>query len=83
MTMSIEAYETTIRGQADPDGHAGVWDSGTNNWIPDLTSCTSSQPCPASTISAITGNLLRLFGAGPAGTTYPSISTWQTVYPHG
>jgi hypothetical protein len=67
----------------DPDGHAGVWDSGTNNWIPDLTPCASGQPCPAPTISAITGNLLRVFGSGPAGTTHPSISNWQALYPHG
>ncbi|MGH3844836.1 MAG: N,N-dimethylformamidase beta subunit family domain-containing protein [Pseudonocardiaceae bacterium] len=66
-----------------PDGHAGVWDAGTNNWIPDLTPCTSGQPCPASIISAITANLLRLFGSGPAGTTHPSIPNWQTFYPHG
>jgi hypothetical protein len=50
---------------------------------PDLTACTSDQPCPASTISAITGNLLRWFGSGPAGSTQPSISNWQTFYPYG
>jgi hypothetical protein len=62
---------------------AGVWDAGTNNWIPDLAPCTSGQPCPAATIGAITGNLLRLFGSGPAGDTDPSVPNWQTFYPHG
>ena len=39
---------------------------------PDITAYTSDQPCPASPISAITGNLLRLFGSSPAGSTQPS-----------
>jgi hypothetical protein len=65
----------------DPTGHAGVWDSGTNNWIPALSPCTSDQPCPAQTLGAITGNLLRVFGQGPAADTHPSTPNWTHLYP--
>ncbi|MGH3494324.1 MAG: N,N-dimethylformamidase beta subunit family domain-containing protein [Sciscionella sp.] len=56
----------------DPHSHAGVWDSGTNNWIPDLTPCAAHSHCPAHVIGEITGNLLRVLGNGPAGLTHPS-----------
>lgn len=65
----------------DPTGHAGVWDSGTNNWIPALSPCTSDHPCPAQTIGAITSNLLRAFGQGPAADTHPSTPNWPQLYP--
>lgn len=65
----------------DPTGRAGVWDSGTNNWIPALSPCISNQPCPTQTLSAITGNLLRVFGEGPAANTHPSTPNWAHLYP--
>jgi hypothetical protein len=36
--------------------------------------------CPAPMMQAITGNLLRVFGAGPAGQTYPSVSNVNQFY---
>lgn len=80
-TRSGGTFYSDMTYYTDPDTHAGVWDSGTNNWIPDLTPCTTGKPCPEAIISAITGNLLRLFGSGPAGTTQPSVPNWQTFYP--
>jgi hypothetical protein len=65
----------------DPHSHGGVWDSGTNNWIPDLTPCPAGQPCPAEVVGTITGNLLKLFGQGPAGERQPSRPNWQRFYP--
>ncbi|HEX6405494.1 MAG TPA: N,N-dimethylformamidase beta subunit family domain-containing protein [Pseudonocardiaceae bacterium] len=65
----------------DPQSHAGVWDSGTNAWIPDLTPCPGDRPCPAAMIGRITGNLLQAVGAGPAGIAHPSEPNWQSVYP--
>jgi hypothetical protein len=67
----------------DPTTQAGVWDSGTANWIPALNDCTGSGPCPASAVGAMTGNLLRLFGVGPAGRTQPSKANWRDFYPSG
>jgi hypothetical protein len=67
-----DTFYSDMTYYTDPHGHAGVWDSGTNNWIPDLSPCTGNQPCPATIIGDITGNLLRVFGSGPAGTTHPS-----------
>jgi hypothetical protein len=65
----------------DPQSHAGVWDSGTNAWIHDLTPCPGDRPCPAEVIGRITGNLLAALGAGPAGIAHPSEPNWQTLYP--
>ncbi len=55
---------------------AGVFDSGTNNWIPGLDDCTN---CPRDTIAIITGNLLWLFGQGPAAHFMPSHSNAVAV----
>jgi hypothetical protein len=65
----------------DPASHAGVWDSGTNTWIPALAPCPPGRPCPAELIGRITGNLLAAFGAGPAGIAHPSEPNWQPLYP--
>ncbi|MGH3627545.1 MAG: N,N-dimethylformamidase beta subunit family domain-containing protein, partial [Sciscionella sp.] len=64
----------------DPKSKAGVWDSGTNNWIPDLTACPAGTSCPAPVIGTITGNLLRALGRGPAGQHHPSTPNWHTLY---
>lgn len=66
----------------DPHGQGGVWDSGTNDWIPDLTPCPAGRPCPADVVGAITGNLLKVFGQGPAGMTQPSQPNWQHFAPN-
>lgn len=65
----------------DRIGHAGVWDSGTNNWIPALSPCPSDHACPTQTLGTITSNLLRTFGQGPAADTHPSIPNWSHLYP--
>lgn len=63
---------------------AGVFDSGTVNWINALTPCaTSTTPCAASPVQQITGNLLWLFGQDPAGAIDPSVANWQSVTPSG
>lgn len=60
----------------EPSG-AGIFDSGTNNWIPALAPCTS---CSFRTVAAMTGNLLWLFGQGPAGRTQPPAANSQHFY---
>jgi hypothetical protein len=68
----------------DPSSKAGVFDSGTVNWITTLTECpVSDVSCPSKLTREITGNLLRLFGQGPAGRSEPSIANWQRVKPAG
>ncbi len=65
----------------DPQSQAGVWDSGTNAWIPDLNPCRGDRACPAEVIGRITGNLLQALGTGPAGIAHPSAPNWQLLYP--
>lgn len=65
----------------DPAGGGGVWDSGTSNWIPAMLDCQGAPPCPAGAVAAMTGNVLKLFGTGPAGRTQPSQPNWHTFYP--
>jgi hypothetical protein len=63
-----------------PSG-AGVFSSGTTNWITTLQPCTPAETqCASPLMQAITGNLLRVFGAGPAGNTYPSVSNVNQFY---
>ena len=64
----------------DPASKAGVWDSGTNNWIPALEQC-SAQSCPAPMMQKMTSNLFWLLGQGPAGTRKPSVANWRQIYP--
>ncbi len=63
-----------------PVSHAGVFSSGTVGWIPSLQSCASPGDCPAPVMQTITGNLLRVFGAGPVGLTYPSVANARQFY---
>jgi hypothetical protein len=58
-----------------PSSGAGVWDSGSVDWIEALR---TSQP-----LATITGNLLWLFGQGPAGKLIPSVPNWRTIEPAG
>ena len=66
---------------SDPTSHAGIFDSGTTNWIPSLAPCSQlRRSCPAATVGEITGNLLSLFGKGPAGRFQPSTPNWSAIY---
>jgi hypothetical protein len=68
----------------DPQSQGGVFDSGTVNWINSLSPCpTTAATCPATAVGQITGNLLWLFGQGPAGHLDPSTSNAQSVSPSG
>ena len=63
----------------NPSSGGGVFDSGTNNWIYSMRTCSPGEsPCPAHVLRKITGNLLRLFGQGPAGRFTPSVANWQS-----
>lgn len=62
----------------------GVFSSGTNGWIPAMAPCGPTTPanaCPATAVQQMTGNLLALFGQGPAGDSAPSTANWQQYYP--
>lgn len=67
-----------------PTSEAGIFESGTVSWITRLTLCEPSPgPCPSHDVAAITGNLLRVFGEGPAGKHEPSAPNWTEVTPAG
>jgi hypothetical protein len=63
--------------------HAGIFDSGTVGWINALSPCDNSPGCAANTVQQITGNLLSLFGQGPAGDNVPSKPNWKSLTPPG
>jgi hypothetical protein len=65
----------------DPVSKAGVFDSGTNNWIPALLAGPGEPASSAVAVRAITANLLHLMGQGPAGIRRPSVPNWAEVYP--
>ncbi len=68
----------------DPTSKAGVFSSGTNEWIADLQQCpagTAVSQCPSQDIRILTNNVLRLFGSGPTGQTDPSVSNASQFYP--
>lgn len=65
----------------DPSGDAGVWDSGTNNWIRALEAGGGSTTSTAAVVQRITGNLLRVIGQGRAGRAEPSVPNAAQVYP--
>jgi hypothetical protein len=63
------------------DGNAGVFATGSIGWIPSLAPCAATVAvCPAADVATITGNVLRLFGTGPAGLAEPSIPNWRNYY---
>jgi hypothetical protein len=67
----------------DPTSRSGVIATGTNNWIGSMSPCPGAQPaaaCPAPALQQITGNVLRLFGSGPAGRSQPSVTNWHQFY---
>ncbi len=60
-------YYTTLQSKA------GVFETGTNYWVASMSPCDPhAAGCPNDLIRQITGNLFRVFGAGPAGETHPS-----------
>ncbi len=68
----------------DPNSNSGVIDTGTVNWIAAMAPCPATvADCPAASLQKITGNILKLFGQGPAGVTTPSEANWSTVRPAG
>lgn len=63
---------------------AGVFDSGDNVWVGAMRPCPASvAQCAAPLLRKMTGNLLWLFGQGPAGRLDPSVPNWSTVTPVG
>lgn len=71
-TRAGPVFYSDMTYYTDPTSHSGVWDSGTNNWIPALTNPMVQQ---------ITANLFQLFGQGPAGLTQPSTPNIGQFYP--
>jgi hypothetical protein len=61
----------------DPASGAGVFDSGTNDWIPALGSYEACTTCPIDPVGIITGNLLAVLGRAPAGRVQPSVANWR------
>lgn len=56
-----------------PESHAGILDSGTNNWIPALA-CGRGPDCSSLQVARITRNILSVLGRGPAGRYEPSLA---------
>lgn len=69
---SVSVPYSDMTYYTDPNG-GGVFDTGTVAWIPDL----SSSPV----LQRMTGNLLALFGRGPASRIRPSVANWSRFYP--
>jgi hypothetical protein len=64
-----------------PTSKAGVFDSGSTQWIPSLDPCPATEAdCPAPMLQQLTNNVLRVFGGGPVGVRYPSVANWQQFY---
>lgn len=53
---------------------AGVFASGTLNWVPMMIPTPCALPCPGPTVVRVTENILTGFGSGPAGTAHPSVA---------
>ncbi len=79
---SIGAFFSDMTYYTDASTGAGVLDTGTNNWIPaldDRSGCHPGGSCEATMVQRITGNILKLFGQGPAARIQPSVPNWQQV----
>ncbi|MHB1518122.1 MAG: N,N-dimethylformamidase beta subunit family domain-containing protein [Acidimicrobiales bacterium] len=64
-----------------PPSGAGVFQSGMVSWITSLGACPpGTASCPSKVMRQITGNLLRVFGAGPVGLRHPSRSNVAQFY---
>lgn len=60
-----------------PNG-GGVFASGTNWWISKLNPAGPGNPHEPAII-AMTINVLRVFGSGPASRSHPSVANWQRL----
>lgn len=69
---SVNDPASDITYYTDAKSGAGIFDTGTVSWIPDI------GISPA--IDQMTSNLLYLFGSGPAGETTPSTANWREFY---
>ena len=72
------AHDADMTYHTDRTSKAGVMATGTNAWIGFLGPCQtawSTNPCPVATpaVRAITLDILKVFGDGPAGLTHPSV----------
>lgn len=67
----------------DPTSNAGVIDTGNNNWINAMGTCPAHGACAAGELARITGNILWLFGQGPAGRRMPARSNLAAISPQG
>jgi hypothetical protein len=79
---SIGAFFSDMTYYTDASTGVGVLDTGTNNWIPALAGRSGCHPggiCEATMVQRITGNILRLFGQGPAARLRPSVPNWRQV----
>ena len=79
---SIGAFFSDMTYYTNAATGAGVLDTGTNNWIPALDDHSGCRPggiCESTMIQRITGNILRLFGQGPAARHQPSVPNWRQV----
>ena len=77
-----DVFYSDMTYYTDPVGGAGVWDSGTNNWIPALDAGNGEPAAAAARIRIITANLFHLLGQGPAGKLHPSTPNWHRFYRH-
>ena len=91
----IGAFYSDMTYYTDVRSGAGVLDTGTTNWIPalgsDRSGCGAGRPgtpagrrtggmhCASAIVQRITGNVLRAFGAGPAGRRHPSVTNWPRI----
>jgi hypothetical protein len=64
----------------NPSSDAGVIDTGNNVWIGGLRPCVEGG-CSAALLTKITNNILRVFGEGPSGHLYPSVSNADSLGP--
>ena len=80
-TRDGNVFYSDMTYYTDPASNAGVWDSGTNNWIPALAPSPAEPASSALAVQAMTSNLLRALGQGPAGYHQPSTPNWQQTYP--
>ena len=79
---SIGTFFSDMTFYTNPAGGVGVLDTGTNNWIPALAGRSGCHPggvCEATMVQRITGNILGLFGEGPAARLRPSVPNWRQV----
>lgn len=78
--VGTDGYADTVY-YTSAQSKGGVFSSGTNAWIPSLSPCVpASSSCPSAAMDQMTGNLLALFGSGPAGVQEPSVANWQSYY---